>query len=126
LGEVAADVAPVRVHVLAEQGQLLDARPREALDLGEDLARPARDLAAADRRDDAVRAHRVATHRDLHPRLEAPLSVERQPPREGSLLPGPERAARNSLAAGAQPLPEMRDRAGPERDVDVGVEREQP
>ena len=41
LREVAADVAAVRVDVLAEQRQLLHARAREALDLGQDLARPA-------------------------------------------------------------------------------------
>ena len=34
--------------------------------------------------------------------------------------------ARDADAAGAEPVGEMRDRAGPERDVDVGVELEDP
>ena len=75
VGEVSAEVAAVRVHVLAEQGDLLDALAGEALHLGQDLARPAADLAAAHPWDDAVRAHGVAAHQDLHPRLEAALAV---------------------------------------------------
>ena len=42
------------------------------------------------------------------------------------LLAGAERAASDALAAGAEPVAEVRDRAGPERDVDVRVELEQP
>ena len=124
--ERAADVAAVGVDVLAEQRQLLHARAREALDLGQDLARPARDLAAAHRRHDAVRADRVAAHRDLHPGLEAALAVQRQPPRERALFGDPERAALDALAARAEPLAQVRDRARPEGDVHVRVEREQP
>src|SRR3954462_3432248 len=111
--EGAADVAAVGVDVLAEQRQLLHARAREALDLGQDLVGPAGHLAAAHRRHDAVRADRVAAHRDLHPGLEAALAVERQPPRESSLLGDPERAALDALAAGAEPLAEVTDRARP-------------
>ena len=44
---------------------------RGPLDLGDDLAGPAALLLAAHRRHDAVRADRVAAHRDLHPGLEA-------------------------------------------------------
>ena len=79
LAELGADrgreVAAPRVDVLAEQRQLLHARGGEPGHLGEDLARAAALLAAAHRRDDAVRADRVAAHRDLHPRLERPLAV---------------------------------------------------
>ena len=44
---------------------------------------------------------------------------------EGALLGDPERTARDALAARAEPVAEVRDRAGPERDVDVRVEREE-
>src|SRR5206468_2823077 len=82
LGEVAADVAPVGVHVLAEQRELAHSFARKTLDLREDLAGPPRDLAAPDGRDDAVRADGVAAHRDLHPGLEASLAMPRQAARE--------------------------------------------
>ena len=36
----------------------------------------------------------------------------------------PKRSARDAHAAGAEPVGEVRDRAGPERDVDVGIELE--
>ena len=64
-----AQVAPVGVDVLAEEGDLADAVGDEALDLGDELARRARDLAPARGGHDAVRAHAVAADRDLHPRL---------------------------------------------------------
>src|SRR5438132_13691685 len=47
-------VSTVRVHVLAEEGDLTHARAREALDLGRDLPRAAALLAAANGGDDAV------------------------------------------------------------------------
>src|SRR5207237_6085038 len=102
---------------------LADALAREEYDLGDDLARPPALLAAADGRDDAVGAARVAAHRDLHPRLVGPLPPRRQVGRERAPLG--ETAAR-SLAARAEPLAEMRDRAGPEGDVDVRIELEEP
>src|ERR687886_629458 len=77
-------------------------------------------LAAADGRDDAVGALRVAAHRDLHPGLEGALAAHRQPAGEAPLLEA-EAAARYALAAGADPLGEVRDRAGAEGDVDVRV-----
>ena len=123
--DLRAQVAAPRVDVLAEQGDLAHARLGEPRHLRDDLARPAADLAAANRGDDAVRALRVAAHRDLHPGLEPPLAVHRQLAGERTLLDA-EAAARNAHPAGAEPLAEMRDRAGPERDVDLGVEREQP
>ena len=99
---------------------------RETADLGEDLARPARDLAAAHRRHDAVRAHRVAAHRDLHPGLEDALAVHRQLRGEAPLVARAERAPVDAEPARAQPVAEVRDRPRPERDVDLRVEREQP
>ena len=39
LCEVGAEITAIRVHVLAEQRHLADARGGERLDLGEDLAR---------------------------------------------------------------------------------------
>ena len=125
LREARAHVAAVRVDVLAEQRHFADALRGEALDFGEDLAGTAGGLAAAHGRDDAVGADRVAAHRDLHPRLEAPLAPDGKPSREGPLLAGAERAARDALAAGAEPVAQMRDRAGAERYVDVRIEREQ-
>ena len=68
--ELGAQVAAPRVDVLAEQRDLLDAVGGEPRHLGDDLAGPAALLAAADGRDDAVRALGVAAHRDLHPGAE--------------------------------------------------------
>src|SRR5439155_25450099 len=114
LAEVRPDlgrqVPAVGVDVLAEQRDLPDSIAREALDLSPNLARSAALLAPADRRDDAVGALRVAAHRDLHPRLERPLPMHRQPGREVSLLEA-EAAARHPDAAGAEPVGEMPDRA---------------
>src|SRR5439155_12884699 len=87
---------------------------------------PAADLAAAYRRNDAIRAGRVAPHRDLHPRLEPALAVHRQLRGELSLFRDPPRPARDAEAAGAEPLAKVRDRPGPECDVDGRVEREEP
>ena len=113
------EVAAPRVHVLTEERDLLDAVAREGLDLGDDLARPPALLAAADRRDDAIRAHGVAAHRDLHPRLEAPLAMERQ--LRGEVLVCAELPARHGVPAGGDPLAEVRDRARAEGDVDERV-----
>src|SRR4051794_32688731 len=125
LREARLQVASVRVDILAEQRHLLDSFCGELRDLGQDVARPAADLAAADGRDDAVRAHRVAAHRDLHPRLEAALAVLREAGGERALFCSPPRAARNAEAACTEPLREVRDRARAERDVDLRVEREE-
>ena len=127
LAELGADlrqqVAAPRVDVLPEQRDLLDALRGEPRDLGEDLAGAPALLAAADGRDDAIGAHRVAAHRHLHPRLEGALAVHRQLGREAAVVET-EAAARDADAARAEPLAEVRDRAGPERDVDGRVELE--
>ena len=125
LREARAHVTTVGVDVLPEQRHLADALRGEALDLGQDLAGTARGLAPANGRDDAVGADRVAAHGDLHPGLEAALAPDGTPSGEGPLLSGAERAASDSLAADAEPVAQMRDRAGAERDVDVRIEREQ-
>ena len=54
----------------------------QAARLGHELARRTRHLPPPGRRDDAVAADRVAPDRDLHPRLERPLPLGRQPARE--------------------------------------------
>ena len=126
LREARSHVAAVGVDVLAEQRHLADTLHCEPFDLREDLARTPGGLAATDGGHDAVRADRVAAHRDLHPGLEAPLAPDGKPSREGALLAGAEPAASDALAAGAEPVAEVRDRAGPERDVHVWVELEQP
>ena len=118
-------IAPVGVDVLAEQRDLAHAVAGQARHLGDDLARTAALLAAAHGRDDAVRALRVAAHRDLHPRLEAPLALPGQAPGEAPLVQA-EGTRSHAVAARAEPFPEMRDRAGPEGHVHVRVEREEP
>ena len=90
LREARADVAAVRVDVLAEQRHLADAVRRKLLDLGEHLTRAPRGLAAADGRNDAVGADGVAAHRDLHPGLEPALAMSRKTGRERTLLAGAE------------------------------------
>ena len=127
LGEARADVAAVRVDVLAEQRHLAHAVRCEPLDLRDDLARTPGDLAPAHGGDDAVGADRVAAHRDLHPGLEATLALRTgSPAAKARSSTGAERAAGDPLAARAEPVAEVRDRARPERDVDVRIEREQP
>ena len=119
-------VAPPRVDVLPEQRELAHPLAGELRHLGEHVARAAADLASAHRGNDAVRARRVAAHRDLHPRLKAALAVHRQRGGELTLLSGAPHAARHAEPTGAEPLAEMRDRPRAESDVDVGVKREEP
>ncbi len=119
-----SQVASPRVDVLAEQRDLLDAVARQRLDLGDDLPRAATLLLASNRRNDAVGALRVAAHRNLYPGAEAALAVHRKRRREGVV--GAEPPARNRVSARLDPLAEMRDRARPERDVDEGIELEDP
>ena len=123
--EVGREVTPPRVHVLAEQRDLPDALAGQALDLGHDLARAAAPLPPAHRGHDAVRAARVAPHRDLHPRLERPLAHRRQQRGEGPLLSGAEAPALSSEPARAEPVGQVRDGAGPEGHVDEGVHVEE-
>src|SRR5439155_11683380 len=59
------------------------------------------------------------------PGLDGPLTAPRQLAVECALV-GPERPAGNTEPARAEPLAEVRDRAGPERDVDLRVQLEQP
>ena len=54
-----------------------------------------------------------------------PLAVHRQLGRERAVVE-PEAAARDADAAGAEPVAEVGDRAGPERDVDGRVQLEDP
>ena len=119
------EVAAPRVDVLAEQRDLFDAFAGEARHLGHDLAGAAALLAPTDGRDDAVGARRVAAHRHLHPRLERPLAVHRERRGEGPVVE-PEASSCHRFPACAEPVGEMRDRARPERDVDVGIQLEDP
>ena len=79
-------VAPVAVHVLAEQCDLGDARSGELLDLGDDLLERAGDLHAAHRRDDAEGAVVVATDLDRDPRVERRLANGGQRRREHGVV----------------------------------------
>src|SRR5581483_7205867 len=115
------EVTTVRVDVLAEQGDFADALVRERGHLGDDLARSAADLAAADVRDDAVGADGVAAHRDLYPCLHRALALRRKLGGEAALLLDAERVPSDPDAPGAEPVAEMADRAGAEGDVDERV-----
>ena len=118
------EIAAPRVDVLAEERHLAHAVVRQARHLGDDVAGPAALLAAADGGDDAVRADGVAAHGDLHPGLELPLAMRRQV--AGELVPLGKAPALDAHASGAEPVCEMRDRAGAEGDVHIGVELEDP
>src|SRR5439155_17075205 len=122
--EPGSEIAPPRVDVLAQERDLAHAFASEARHLGDHVSGTPADLTAAHGRDDAVRALRVAAHRDLHPGLERALTVRRQLTGEGPLVEA-EPPALDAEPARAQPLAEVRDRAGPEGDVDIGVELEE-
>ena len=113
-----AELHAVGVDVLPEQGDLADALGDQRLDLGEDLARAAVLLLAAQRRDDAERAGVVAADRDRHPRGVRRLALGRQ--RRGEDVERLEDLdLRLLLHAG--PLEQHRQRAdvvGAEHDVD--------
>src|SRR6266545_780103 len=82
------------------------------------------DLPPAHRRHDAVRALRVAAHRDLHPGLKPPLSVHGQLAREAALLEA-ELPPRDAESGSSEPLAEMRDRTRTEGDIHAGIQLEQ-
>ena len=118
--EPVAELDAVGVDVLAEQGDLDDALGDERLDLGEDLARPAVLLLAAQARHDAERAGVVAAHRDRHPAGEGGVAAGRQGRGEGL-----ERLEDLDLGALVVPGPveqrrEAADVVGAEDDVDPG------
>src|SRR5207249_1745304 len=119
------EIPSPRADVLVEQCHFANSLGGEPRDLRDDVAGPAADLASPDRRHDAVRTLRVAAHRDLHPSLERPLAMHRQLTGKDSVAQS-ESPARNTEAACAEPLAEVRDRPGSERDVDVRIELEQP
>src|SRR2546425_4138134 len=123
--DLGREIAPPRVDVLAEQGELSHAFACEPRHLRRDLTWASAHLASANGRHDAVGALRVATHRDLYPGLEPALAVHRQLTREAPVVDA-ESPACDAEPAGSQPLAEMRDRARPERDVDVRIEIEEP
>jgi len=122
--DLGREISAVRVDVLAEQRHLADTLTGERAHLGEDLTGPAAHLATPDVRDDAIRAHGVAAHRHLHPRLHPALAKRGQLGREPALLGGAESVPRDPDAARAEPVAEMSDRAGAEREVDERVELE--
>jgi hypothetical protein len=66
-GEPVAELDPVGVDVLTEQGDLQDALLDQRANLGEDVAGPAVPLTAAQGRDDAEGTGVVAADRDGHP-----------------------------------------------------------
>ena len=66
----------------------------------------------------------VAAHRDLNPGLKPTLAMHRQMARERALLQA-EASARNPDAPAGEPVAEMRDRPGAERDVDERIQLEE-
>ena len=113
-----AEVAAVRVDVLAEQRDLAHAVGGELLDLADDVAHPAADLAAADGGHDAERARVVAADLDRHPGRVRVLA----PGRQGRGIRLVLLEDLDDRALGARPLQEL---TGPaevvraEHDVDV-------
>ena len=96
------EALPVGVHVLAEQGDLAITRPRELLDLVEDLVDRPRDFLTPSRRDDAVRALLVAAFHDRDEcRDAAPAVVGRRPAVERPHLPVDGEDVRPPAEAGA-------------------------
>ena len=120
--DVGREIAPPGVDVLPEQRDLAHAVVGEARHLGDDVSGTAALLAPTHGGHDAVRARRVAAHRDLHPGVGSAFTMLRQVARE--VLVGAEAAALDALPSHADPVAEVRDRAGPERDVDLRVEVE--
>ena len=111
---VLRQVAPVAVHVLAQQGHLANALRGQRLDLPDQLAGPATDLAPARLRNDAVGARAVAAHRDLDPALELTRALRWQVPGEVLELEVPLGGQRVLGEELGQPV----DLPGPERHVD--------
>ena len=125
--QVGREVAAPRVHVLAEQRDLPHALAGEPRDLGDDLARPAADCSRP--RTEGTMQY---AHFELQP-IETCTQAWKRRSRcigscggERALLGDAEAAARDALAARAEPVAEVRDRAGAERDVDERVELEDP
>ena len=109
-------VAPVAVHVLAQQGHLAHPVGGQRLDLGDQLRGAAADLTPACLRNDAVSAGAVAAHGDLDPGLELARPLSGQVAREALEL---EVALRGQRVLG-QELGQPVDLPRPERDVDEG------
>ena len=117
--EPVAELDAVGVDVLAEQGDLDDALGDERLDLGEDLARAAVLLLAAQARHDAERAGVVAAHRDRHPAAVGRVAPGRQRRREDLERSRGSRPRRACCAAARSSRAGRRaDVVGAEDDVD--------
>ncbi len=122
---VRREVATVGVDVLAEQRDLANTLPCHRRHLGEDVCGRAAHLASADARDDAVRAHRVAAHRHLNPGLDGTLALRREVGRKAALGFDAERRSADADSARAEPVAQMADRPGAERDVHERVALEE-
>ena len=117
---------PYELTFWPSKRDLPNAFSRRSCDFGEDLAGPAAHLATADARNDAVGAHRVATHRHLHPCLDGALALRRELGREPTLVGDAECRPTDADATRSQPVAEVTDGAGAERDVDERVLLEDP
>ena len=111
------EVAAVRVHVLPQQRHLDHAGPDQALHLGEDVADRPGPLRPADERHDAERARVVASRGDRDPGPERVLPCRRQRTRE-DLRVLPDVHQRTLGLGAAQELEQVRQRVGPDHDVD--------
>ena len=120
------EALPVGVHVLAQQGDLAVARPRELLDLVEDLVDRPRDFLASSRRHDAVGALLVAAFHDRDERGDATRPVVGRRPaveRPHLAVDGedvrthPARGALPALGDAGQQVGEIVDLRGPRHEV---------
>ncbi len=113
-----AEIAPVRVHVLAEQGDLDDAVARHLFDLVHDVAHAAADLATAHGGHDAERAGVVAADLDRHPRRVLDVAPGRKRRRVRGVLLEDLEDRSTGTGAGEQ-VGGVRKIVGSEDDVDV-------
>ena len=129
LGETrgAVQVAAIGVHVLTEQGDLLDALPYQAMHFFKDILEDAAALATAHVGHDAVGAKVVAAIGDGHPGMEGVVALGRQVTGAHAVLVGLGDSDAMSLASkgGGKQVGKTVDGVGAKDDVDVAQDVEE-